>query len=648
MSGEAKISVILELKNKLKTGLEQAKQSLNKTVGEVKSKLNDLKTSHINAFKAMEDRVPGFSNIMSTLGNPYVIVTAGVLALTAAFSKASAMGQEFDSAMAKTNVTLQMKKPELDKAKGEVLDIASRSTLKNAVTQAPAALNVLASANLDDDPVKNYQLSLKALEPTLNAAKWGFTDVETVARAASLSMNASGIKDTTKIYDVFAATLNKGNVEFSTIAQYLPKLIAQAKQAGLGFEQTAGAYAFMTQKFTGEKSATMLENIVKTLQDTDRVHAFKKLGIDVFNAEHKMRSLVEISTDLNKAVGGLSPEMKNMALNSLNLDTEASAGFSAMMQNVEGLKGSIDATTNSAGAAKTAFENAKTPMDGWNVISNSIDVAWTKLGQTLNSVVIGPIGTWLVDHKGLLETIGWVILGVAAAWGAYTLITNSATIALGLMTAGQWLLNTALSANPIGIVVTAIGLLIGGLIAAYKKSETFRAVLSGLMEVARLVSDVFVGLGKTIIGAFTLDPTMIKEGLLQSATAVKSIIDGGISKAFNKGYDNSMKESAAKAAADATAAAKEKAPANLYEKPNAKVQSVLDKEKEKQDKKDRREAGMTGGSQTKVININKVSMIDGNWISNNKEFAQMDRAAAERFLMELFQRSMINLGRSYS
>jgi TP901 family phage tail tape measure protein len=42
--------------------------------------------------------------------------------------------------------------------------------------------------------------------------------------------------------------------------------------------------------------------------------------------------------------------------------------------------------------------------------------------------------------------------------------------------AGQWVLNAALSANPIGIVVVAIAGLVAGLIIAYKKSETFRSI----------------------------------------------------------------------------------------------------------------------------------------------------------------------------
>ena len=49
--------------------------------------------------------------------------------------------------------------------------------------------------------------------------------------------------------------------------------------------------------------------------------------------------------------------------------------------------------------------------------------------------------------------------------------------AVGLWAAGQWALNAALAANPIGLVVVAIAALVAGLIVAYQTSETFRNVV---------------------------------------------------------------------------------------------------------------------------------------------------------------------------
>ncbi|MFF9894978.1 phage tail tape measure protein [Streptomyces longispororuber] len=56
------------------------------------------------------------------------------------------------------------------------------------------------------------------------------------------------------------------------------------------------------------------------------------------------------------------------------------------------------------------------------------------------------------------------------------------TVATKAMAAGQWLLNAALRANPIGVIITLLIALGAGLVLAYKKSSTFRAVVQGAMR----------------------------------------------------------------------------------------------------------------------------------------------------------------------
>lgn len=646
MDGQARVSVYLELKNRLKTGLDQAKQYLNKNVQDMKARLSDLKQHHIQAFSAMKDKVPMLGNAMDLLKNPYALLTAAVVGIGMAFATASAKASEFTDKMAKANVTAQESPEALRKTGSQLLNIAANSTTKGAATAAPDAYNVLLSSGM------NKGTAMDTVKPTLDAAKAGFTDVETVARAAAATMNSSGITDATRVYDILFATLNKGNAEFKDIAQYLPKIVPAALSAGSSLEQVSGAFAYLTaQGQTSEKSTTLLENFFKTVSDVDKAKGFKAIGVQIYDAKGKLNDMVSISNQLNTALNGLTNEQRNTVMGSLGLDQESSNAFVALSQDAAKLKDSINATTNSGGQLGEAIKNAKTPMDSWVQIGNKIEVMWIELGIKVNAV-LGGIGDWLLRNADTIQVVVGVLTGAAVAWGLYSLVMNASAIGTGIWTsitgiatAAQWALNAALTANPIGIIVMAIGALIAGLVIAYNKSEKFRAVISGLMEVAKLLSDVFIGLGKTLIGVFTFDVGMIKEGAIQTATAVSSIMDGVIKKAFNKGYDNSMTESAVKAASDAAKTATPATPTNLMgAKPSSKVQGVLDKADKKKDK----EAGMSGGSQTKVITINKLSMIDGNFVSNNQEFSGMGKAEMERFLQELFQRMMINVGRSYS
>jgi hypothetical protein len=75
---------------------------------------------------------------------------------------------------------------------------------------------------------------------------------------------------------------------------------------------------------------------------------------------------------------------------------------------------------------------------------------------------------------GTMVTVVWAIGAATKAWAAAQAIAEAATVA---WTAVQWLLNVALTANPIGLVVVAIGALVVALVVAYKKSDTFREIV---------------------------------------------------------------------------------------------------------------------------------------------------------------------------
>jgi hypothetical protein len=78
--------------------------------------------------------------------------------------------------------------------------------------------------------------------------------------------------------------------------------------------------------------------------------------------------------------------------------------------------------------------------------------------------------------------------------------------------AAQRVLNVALKANPIGLIITAIGLLVAGLIYAYNNSETFRNIVQGVFQavgaaatwlwenVLKPVFDGLVALWQNVVG----------------------------------------------------------------------------------------------------------------------------------------------------
>ncbi|WP_156042392.1 phage tail tape measure protein [Rhodococcus sp. UNC363MFTsu5.1] len=113
------------------------------------------------------------------------------------------------------------------------------------------------------------------------------------------------------------------------------------------------------------------------------------------------------------------------------------------------------------------------------------------------------------------------------------------TIATGAMTAAQWLLNAALNANPIGLIIVAITALVAAVVLAYKKSETFRNIVQGAWQgIQAAVSFAWDNVLRPALESFT----GFLVGVGEKATwlynnAIKPAFDG-ISSTVSWVYDN--------------------------------------------------------------------------------------------------------------
>ena len=73
-------------------------------------------------------------------------------------------------------------------------------------------------------------------------------------------------------------------------------------------------------------------------------------------------------------------------------------------------------------------------------------------------------------------------VAVTVAMGAYAAVTGVVRAATIAWTAVQWLLNAAMAANPIGLVVLAIVALIAGIVLLWNNCEAFRTVVLAVWE----------------------------------------------------------------------------------------------------------------------------------------------------------------------
>jgi hypothetical protein len=86
------------------------------------------------------------------------------------------------------------------------------------------------------------------------------------------------------------------------------------------------------------------------------------------------------------------------------------------------------------------------------------------------SVVMGII-RGIYSAISFIWSIKEVILGIAAAWGVWQVALGVMHAKTLIMTIAQWALNVAMNANPIGIIILAVGILIGVIMMLRNKYE---------------------------------------------------------------------------------------------------------------------------------------------------------------------------------
>lgn len=192
---------------------------------------------------------------------------------------------------------------------------------------------------------------------------------------------------------------------------------------------------------------------------------------------------------------------------------------------------------------KTFGTAAEQAANGPQAVYERFNNVLFELKNTIGSALL-PTVTQLA--QAFIETVGWVKENWSWLGFLLTIVSalaigyGSVIMATKLWAAAQLVLNTALALNPIGLVVAAVAALVAGIIYAWNKFEGFRAVLFGVWEVAKMLGDVFIGLGKILVGGLTFNPMLLKEGVSQLAGVAKDIANGGIQKKFTLGYDKGV------------------------------------------------------------------------------------------------------------
>lgn len=169
---------------------------------------------------------------------------------------------------------------------------------------------------------------------------------------------------------------------------------------------------------------------------------------------------------------------------------ESASGFDRASEGADQTYSKFDALESVGRGTTDTMSGLSAIMKG-DVLQGSTDLA-----GGVAALADGFSGALLPAIKAAAQ--GGIGQAAATAKATTAMVLNkgaavASTTATYAMAAGQRVLNAAMKANPIGLVITALTLLVGGLVYAYNKSETFRNIVNGAFGAVKKVGQGVFG-----------------------------------------------------------------------------------------------------------------------------------------------------------
>lgn len=345
--------------------------------------------------------------------------------------------------------------------------------MTNSTTKARAMTEVLTSygsaAGKSGDQIAGLTQGVAKLagssKVTASLFKRSFSQVPELQKAI---IKASGMSTS-----AFNKQLAAGKITGSQLQGYMVKAAKTSGKAWSEFgETTKGKMAAIQGTYTNLKVAFAKPLVAGVEKAIDGVSKKKGALDDV------KKSLTGLVGTLGKKTGQYVGDVISFLVKNEKPIEKTGGAIASIVGSLA--KGAWSAV---AGALKLIGGHSKDASKGMNgVASATANIAKHK-------GAIETIGKGIVTYFAIskLAGIGKAFLGIASGIGkAIGFIRSLSTAqrlaakASGEETAAQWLLNTAMDANPIGIVVVALGALTAGLVAAYKYIKPFRKWVNGL------------------------------------------------------------------------------------------------------------------------------------------------------------------------
>ena len=541
------------LKDKLEQ-LEKAEERDGQAIEKTKSQINGAQATLNNYQKELEDvnkelknniaSLNEFSEKLGKVGEKTTeagkkltsTVTAGVVGIGVASVKTAA---DFESSMSKVAATMGMTADEINNGSDDFkkLEEAARkmgSETMFSATDAAEALNYLALAGYDVDK------SINTLPTVLNLAAAGEIDLASASDMVTDAMSALGdtAGPTEEFVDKMAVTAQKSNTSVAQLGEAILTVGGTAKNLAGGTTELNTALGILADNgVKGAEGGTALRNIILSLSAPTETAAnqMEALGLQVYDAEGKMRPLNDIFNDLNLIMStmtqGEQTEVLNKIFNKVDLKS-ANALLANSGDRFNELSGYIN---DCDGAAANMAETMQNNLNGQiTELKSALSEAGIAIGQELIPIIkdiVESIKEW-VDwfnqlDEGQKKTI-LTIIAVVAAIGPLLIIIGTLCSSISKIITLFTTLAPVIGAinAPIVIIIAAIAALIAIGVLLYKNWDKIKEGASKVWDGVKLAFNTGISFAKTLVNGFISFVTSIPKKVVDIFKGIGSTIKG--------------------------------------------------------------------------------------------------------------------------
>ncbi len=470
MDGQAKVTLLLEMKDRIKTGMSEAKKKVNEGVGSMKNKLSELKNHHVAMFTAMRNQIPMFGSAMSLLGNPYTLLIGGAIAAASIIGITTKKAAEFQHAF------LPIKQLNMDKSVSEMERY--QKTIKNAAFEVGADLMDTTNAFYDlqsgtglfgDDAAKvfkkvgNYSLvtganindSVNATVKAMRAFGLQVKDIDSLllSNAKTVQMGIVTFDELAKVQTEYAGAAAGANQTIDTANKLFAAFTAVAKDANTGATMTKTAFEGLTQKST--------------------ISGIEAMGVKVYDVNNEMRDMSGIMKDVASKFKGMNGREIDAAIGKIGGPEGLRNLFIKLKTGADDFFNTLEGFDKSEFNFAQALKNAKGDMTVIsNMAKNRLGVITAEIGQKFLPI-------WVTVLEKVNNVLAFVWENFDAVWAAVTDIV----MVLGIAKLTMIAFNIVTAANPIGMIVIAVGVIIALIALAIKHTEGWGDVWKGIQLV---------------------------------------------------------------------------------------------------------------------------------------------------------------------